>query len=108
MLTFDPAKRITIEDALAHPYMKNLHFVDDEPVGEPVSRFDFDFELKNEREEEEAEESILLFLQLHRIEIQIVVALDCCDDLLHVLDLVDALVNTGARGAVPPGQVPQL
>ena len=25
--------------------MKNLHFVDDEPVGEPVSRFDFDFEL---------------------------------------------------------------
>jgi serine/threonine protein kinase len=45
MLTFDPAKRITISDALSHPYMKNLHFVDDEPVGEPVSRFDFDFEL---------------------------------------------------------------
>ena len=44
MLTFDPAKRISIEDALGHPYMKNLHFVDDEPVGEPVSRFDFDFE----------------------------------------------------------------
>ena len=45
MLTFDPAKRISLEDALGHPYMKNLHFVDDEPVGEPVSRFDFDFEL---------------------------------------------------------------
>lgn len=45
MLTFDPKKRITVEEALAHPYMKNLHFEDDEPVGDPVSRFDFDFEL---------------------------------------------------------------
>lgn len=45
MLLFDPAKRISIDDALAHPYLKNLHFPDDEPVGEPVSRFDFDFEL---------------------------------------------------------------
>ena len=45
MLTFDPAKRITIEQALAHPYMEKLHFVDDEPTGDPVSDFDFDFEL---------------------------------------------------------------
>ena len=27
MLTFDPEKRISIEGALSHPYMKNLHFV---------------------------------------------------------------------------------
>ena len=45
MLTFDPAKRITIEQALAHPYMEKLHFVDDEPTGDPVADFDFDFEL---------------------------------------------------------------
>lgn len=45
MLTFDPEKRITIEQALAHPYMKKLHVEDDEPSGTPVSRFDFDFEL---------------------------------------------------------------
>lgn len=44
MLTFDPAKRITIEEALAHPYMERLHFAEDEPTGEPVSDFDFDFE----------------------------------------------------------------
>jgi len=25
--------------------MKNLHFEEDEPTGDPVSRFDFDFEL---------------------------------------------------------------
>ena len=45
MLTFDPAKRITIEQALAHPYMEKLHFVDDEPTGDAVADFDFDFEL---------------------------------------------------------------
>ena len=45
MLTFDPEKRITIEEALAHPYMKNLHYADDEPTGERVPQFDFDFEL---------------------------------------------------------------
>lgn len=45
MLVFDPEKRITIEKALAHPYMKNLHFIDDEPVGSTVPPFDFDFEL---------------------------------------------------------------
>ena len=44
MLIFDPAKRITIDDALAHPYMERLHFAEDEPTGDPVSDFDFDFE----------------------------------------------------------------
>ena len=45
MLVFDPQQRITVEEALAHPYMKNLHYEPDEPSGVPVSRFDFDFEL---------------------------------------------------------------
>lgn len=45
MLTFDPARRITIDQALAHPYMDRLHFEDDEPTGTPVCDFDFDFEL---------------------------------------------------------------
>ena len=45
MLTFDPVKRISIEQALAHPYMEKLHFVDDEPTGDPVADYDFDFEL---------------------------------------------------------------
>ena len=45
MLTFDPARRITIDQALAHPYMERLHFEDDEPTGTPVCDFDFDFEL---------------------------------------------------------------
>ena len=44
MLTYDPDERITVTDALAHPYLAQLHFPDDEPTCEPVSAFDFDFE----------------------------------------------------------------
>lgn len=44
MLVYDPEDRITVEQALAHPYLKQLHFPDDEPTTEPVSAFDFDFE----------------------------------------------------------------
>ncbi|TYH70312.1 hypothetical protein ES332_D05G109100v1 [Gossypium tomentosum] len=42
MLTFDPTRRITVEEALAHPYLERLHDIADEPVcPEP---FNFDFE----------------------------------------------------------------
>ena len=70
MLTFDPAKRISVEDALAHPYMKNLHFVDDEPEGEPVSRFDFDFELYSLKTNE-YKELIYEEIQLYHDESQV-------------------------------------
>ncbi|KAJ0092935.1 hypothetical protein Patl1_26817 [Pistacia atlantica] len=42
MLTFDPRRRITVEDALAHPYLASLHDISDEPVC--MSPFSFDFE----------------------------------------------------------------
>ena len=45
MLVFDPAQRISVEDALAHPYLAKLHAPEDEPTGEQLQRFDFDFEL---------------------------------------------------------------
>jgi mitogen-activated protein kinase 1/3/mitogen-activated protein kinase 6 len=44
LLTFDPDKRITIEQALEHPYLEGLHFPDDEPTTTPVSLYDFEFE----------------------------------------------------------------
>ena len=47
-LAFDPNKRITVEQALEHPYLANLHCPEDEPVTTPVSRFDFEFEEKEE------------------------------------------------------------
>ena len=42
MLEFNPAKRITVEDALKHPYMADLHNPEDEPTC--WEEFDFDFE----------------------------------------------------------------
>jgi len=44
MLTYDPEERITVSGALEHPYLKQLHFPDDEPTTDPVSAYDFDFE----------------------------------------------------------------
>jgi mitogen-activated protein kinase 1/3 len=44
LLEFDPEKRISVEEALAHPYMASLHSTDDEPAC-PES-FDFKFEKK--------------------------------------------------------------
>ena len=44
LLAFDPSKRITVDQALDHPYLASLHFPEDEPTIVPVSAFDFDFE----------------------------------------------------------------
>ncbi|XP_042419609.1 mitogen-activated protein kinase homolog MMK2-like [Zingiber officinale] len=42
MLVFDPSRRITVDEALHHPYLAPLHDVNDEPVS--ASPFSFDFE----------------------------------------------------------------
>lgn len=46
MLKFDPTERITVDEALEHPYLESLHDVDDEPSAEV---FDFTFENLAER-----------------------------------------------------------
>lgn len=44
MLEFNPTKRITVEEALAHPYLERLHCVEDEPAANLLSAYDFMFE----------------------------------------------------------------
>lgn len=44
-LTFDPKKRITVEDALAHPYLEAYHDPDDEPEAPPLDPEFFEFDL---------------------------------------------------------------
>jgi len=64
MLLWDPEERISIEDALKHPYMVDLHYPPDEPTTNPVSSFDFDFELYDLSTEETKEllfEEIMLY-----------------------------------------------
>lgn len=43
MLVFDPTKRISVSQALSHPYFAHLHDPDDEPTADPIP-FDFEFE----------------------------------------------------------------
>ncbi|KAK4717845.1 hypothetical protein R3W88_016183 [Solanum pinnatisectum] len=50
MLTLDPTRRITVEEALAHPYLTKLHDAADEPVC-PIP-FSFDFEQQGIGEEQ--------------------------------------------------------
>jgi serine/threonine protein kinase len=44
LMVFNPQKRITVEDALKHPYLEALHFPDDEPTRDPVHKGEFEFE----------------------------------------------------------------
>jgi serine/threonine protein kinase len=47
MMVFNPQKRITVEEALKHPYLQDLHFPEDEPTREPVPNIEFEFEKYN-------------------------------------------------------------
>ncbi|SCU93883.1 LAFA_0F18712g1_1 [Lachancea sp. 'fantastica'] len=49
MLALDPQKRITVEEALEHPYLSIWHDPSDEPVCS--EKFDFGFEAVNEMDE---------------------------------------------------------
>lgn len=42
MLVFNPKNRITVEEALQHPYLSSLHDPDDEPLCDRVFSFEFD------------------------------------------------------------------
>lgn len=50
MLVFDPAKRISVEEALNHPFLSCLHEINEEPTCS--SPFVFDFEQESLSEEE--------------------------------------------------------
>ncbi|KAJ4970660.1 hypothetical protein NE237_003759 [Protea cynaroides] len=50
MLVFDPSKRITVEEALNHPYLSSLHEINEEPIC--PSPFNFDFERSSLSEED--------------------------------------------------------
>eukprot|EP00252_Welwitschia_mirabilis_P022696 TRINITY_DN6222_c0_g3_i1.p1 TRINITY_DN6222_c0_g3~~TRINITY_DN6222_c0_g3_i1.p1 ORF type:complete len:378 (+),score=57.65 TRINITY_DN6222_c0_g3_i1:500-1633(+) len=50
MLVFDPTKRITVDEALRHPYLSSLHDINDEPICH--SPFNFDFEQSSFNEDQ--------------------------------------------------------
>jgi mitogen-activated protein kinase 1/3 len=44
LLAFNPVKRITVEEALKHPYLEPYHDPDDEPTAPPIPEEFFDFD----------------------------------------------------------------
>ena len=44
LLAFNPVKRITVEDALRHPYLEPYHDPEDEPTAEAIPEEFFDFD----------------------------------------------------------------
>lgn len=48
LLAFNPVKRITVEEALRHPYLEPYHDPDDEPNADPIPEEFFDFDKNKE------------------------------------------------------------
>ncbi|XP_057526267.1 mitogen-activated protein kinase 3-like [Amaranthus tricolor] len=53
MLIFDPTRRITVEEALSHPYLARLHDIADEPVCQEAFSFEFEQQVLGEEEMKE-------------------------------------------------------
>ena len=64
MLIFDPAKRMTIDEAISHKFFNDLHWEEDEPTTHPVDAFDFDFE-KYDLAIDETKDEILEEIRLY-------------------------------------------
>jgi serine/threonine protein kinase len=47
LIVLNPADRLSVQEALEHPYLAKLHFEEDEPTSPPLSKLAFDFERKN-------------------------------------------------------------
>lgn len=77
MLIFDPSKRISVLDALSHPYLDSLHNVDDEPSAESVFSFDFEKqELTKKRLQELIFEAMCSFHPESRAELDLSLSKD--------------------------------
>lgn len=67
MLTFNPHRRICVEDALAHPYLEQYYDPTDEPVAENPFSFEMELDdLPKERLKELIFQETLLFQENSR------------------------------------------
>lgn len=65
LLAFNPVKRITVEEALKHPYLEPYHDPDDEPTAEPIPEEFFDFD-KNKDTLSKEQLKALIFEEIMR------------------------------------------
>lgn len=65
ILKYSPEERATVDQALGHPYLEDLHFPDDEPTREPLEASDFEFERRRITKRALREELYLEALRYH-------------------------------------------
>ncbi|XP_022101090.1 mitogen-activated protein kinase 1-like [Acanthaster planci] len=71
MLTFNPDKRITVEDALKHPYLEQYHDPSDEPIAEEPFNFETELDdLPKEQLKELIFEEAKKFAMMSRVDSQ--------------------------------------
>lgn len=88
MLRFDSRKRISVTQALEHPYLAKYHDADDEPICVPA--FDFEFD-KLQLNNDQIKEAILMEIQdFHRNK-------ESCRQRLHFRPLVRVNSGTAAQ-----------
>lgn len=68
LLVFDPEKRITVQEALEHPYLSQYHDVSDEPTTTKIPPFEFryDYEHKDDLNTEELKIELYNFIQFYK------------------------------------------
>lgn len=65
LLAFNPVKRITVDEALQHPYLEPYHDPEDEPTADPIPDEFFDFD-KNKETLSKEELKTLIFQEIMR------------------------------------------
>ena len=63
LLAFNPVKRITVEEALKHPYLEPYHDPEDEPTADPIPEEFFDFDKNKDNLTKEQLKRKWLFLE---------------------------------------------
>lgn len=68
LLAFNPAKRVTVEEALKHPYLESYHDPEDEPDAPPIPESFFDFDkFKDQVTKEQLKHLIFQEVQMHGV-----------------------------------------
>ena len=80
LLAFNPVKRITVEEALRHPYLEPYHDPEDEPTAEaiPEEFFDFDKNKDNLTKEELKRKPLSIWQSLRKLEADLPCRVDLC------------------------------
>ena len=91
MLKLNPSGRISVEDALAHPYFSSHHDLDDEP--ESLEKFNFDFEKTLTTKEDLKEALITEVMSYHKDKKPIPTR-------THVASLLQKKITTGGKDRV--------